>query len=89
MIDAFHQAFKAAYGEKPTWGDKEVGQIATLLTKHSGDVLISRMQFMFAGKAKWPPGPYSLDVFVANIDRFVEGQQQISLQQPIRKEPEL
>jgi hypothetical protein len=44
---------------------------------------------MFDGRAKWPPGPYSLDVFVVNIDRWVEASQQSFLQPPIRKEQEL
>jgi hypothetical protein len=32
------------------------------------------MEFMFAGKAKWPPPPYTLDTFVSNIDKFVDSQ---------------
>lgn len=78
VIDAFHQRFKTASGEKPTWGPKEVGQIGGLLKKHPADVLIRRINFMFDGKAKWPPPPYSLDVFVTNIDRWVEQAPQIN-----------
>lgn len=72
MIDAFHQRFKLAYGTKPTWREKEVGQIGDLLKKHTGDVLVARINFMFDGRSKWPPPPYSLDAFVSNLDRFVE-----------------
>lgn len=72
VIDAFHQRFKAAYATKPTWDGKTVGQVGALLKKHPADTLIARMDFMFAGKAKWPPPPYSLDVFVTNIDRWVD-----------------
>jgi hypothetical protein len=89
VIDAFHRRFKAAYGTKPTWDGKTVSQVETLLKKHTGDVLIARIDFMFDGRAKWPPGPYSLDVFVVNIDRWVEASQQSFLQPPIRKEQEL
>jgi hypothetical protein len=87
VIDAFHQAYKSAYGTKPTWGEKEVGQIGALLKKHSGDALVARIAFMFAGRAKWPPGPYSLDVFVANIDRWVDAAP--PAQTTFRKVPEL
>jgi hypothetical protein len=79
VIDAFHQRFKAASGEKPTWGPKEVGQIGGLLKKHPAEVLIRRINFMFDGKAKWPPPPYTLDVFVANIDKWVEVQPQLNV----------
>lgn len=74
VIDGFHQRYKAKYGTKPTWGVKAVGQIAGLLKKHAADTLFARMDFMFAGKAKWPPGPYSLDSFVAHIDSWVEAK---------------
>ena len=48
-----------------------MGQVGQLLNKHPADVLIARINFMFDGKAKWPPPPYSLDVFVRNIDTWV------------------
>lgn len=75
VIDGFHERFKQAYGTKPTWGPKSVGMIGSLLKRHSADELFARMDFMFGGRAKWPPPPYSLDVFVKHIDRWVEDQQ--------------
>lgn len=75
VIDSFHTRFKAKYGTKPTWDGKTIGQVGRLLGKHTADVLEQRMDFMFAGKAKWPPGPYSLSVFVTNIDRWVDDRQ--------------
>lgn len=72
VIDGFHERFKAAYGTKPTWDGKALGLISSLLKKHKAETLFERMDFMFSGRSKWPPPPYSLDVFVANIDRWVE-----------------
>lgn len=87
VIDAFHQAFKSAYGTKPTWGSKSVAQVESLLKKHPAGILIERIAFMFSGRAKWPPGPYSLEVFVGHIDRWVESNAQSS--QPFRRVDEL
>lgn len=71
VIDGFHERYKSAYGTKPTWDKKSIGQLSALLKKHPADVLFARMDFMFSGKAPWPPPPYSLDVFVKHIDRWV------------------
>jgi hypothetical protein len=86
VIDGFHQRYKAKYGTKPTWGPKTIGQVGLLLKKHRASTLFERMDFMFAGRAKWPPGPYSLDVFIANLDRWVDDSTPAA---PIRKEDEL
>lgn len=71
VIAAFHQRFEAAYQAKPTWDAKSRGQLGDLLKKHPAAELEARMDFMFSGKATWPPPPYSLDVFVKHIDRWV------------------
>jgi hypothetical protein len=75
LTDLFFAGFAATTnGSKPTWTEKQAGQIAQLLTKHPLAELVARMEFMFAGKAKWPPPPYTLDTFVSNIDKFVDSQ---------------
>ena len=74
-IDAFHGLFKATYGTKPTWGAAEIGMLGMLLKKQPLHEILTRARFMFDGKAKWPPGPYSLDVLVKNFDKFVEQAQ--------------
>jgi hypothetical protein len=86
-IDGFHVRYKAKYGTKPTWDGKSIGMLSSLLRKHPLAVLLSRMDFMFAGIAKWPPGPYSMDVFVNHIDRWVEDKP--SYQPPTRRIEEL
>ncbi len=70
-IDGFHQRFKARYGTKPTWSGKEIGQLSALLRRHDLATLLERMDFMFSDQAKWPPGPYSLGVFVGHVDRWI------------------
>lgn len=74
VIDGFHDRYKSKYGTKPTWDKKAIGQIAGLLKKHAASTLFARMDFMFAGKSKWPPPPYTLDVFVRNIDAWVTSE---------------
>jgi hypothetical protein len=71
-IDAFHARFKAAYGTKPDWNGKNITLLSALIKRHPLPVLIERMEFMFAGRAKWPPPPYSADVFVQHFDRWID-----------------
>lgn len=71
VTDLFFTRYEAAYKTKPTWGGKQAGQVADLLTKHACTEIIARMNFMFDGKAEWPEPPYTLDCFVSNIDRWV------------------
>jgi hypothetical protein len=71
-IDGFHERFKAAYGTKPTWNGKAIGLLSSLLKRHSLSVVLERMDLMFAGTAKWPPPPYSAEVFVQHFDRWVD-----------------
>ncbi len=86
-IDGFHQRFRARYDAKPDWGGKQIKLLSSLLKRHGLDALLTRMDFMFSGKAKWPPGPYSLDTFVSNFDRWVDERPVQSA--PIRKIEEL
>lgn len=86
VIDAFHQRFLERYQTKPTWDAKARGQIGALLKNHPAAELVARMDFMFAGKAKWPPPPYSLDVFAKHIDRWVEELDFSSPQRRVVKE---
>lgn len=87
-IDGFHNRFKAAYGTKPTWDGKSIGLLSSLLKRHPLTTLLERMDFMFAGKAKWPPGPYSAGVFVQHFDRWVDATPSAPTA-PIRKLEEL
>jgi hypothetical protein len=86
-IDGFHQRYKAAYGTKPDWNGKTIGMLSALGKRHPLPVLLERMDFMFSGKAPWPPPPYSMDVFVQHFDRWVDISPRLSA--PIRKEQEL
>jgi hypothetical protein len=86
-IDSFHQRFLATYGTKPTWDGKAIGMLSALLKRHKLETLVDRMDFMFAGMASWPPGPYSLDVFVKHIDRWVTDSQTPVV--PLRRMEEL
>ena len=86
-IDAFHQRFKSKYGEKPDWNGKAIGLLSALIKRHSLATLVGRMDFMFAGRSKWPPGPYSAEVFVQHFDRWIE--EVATIQSPLRKVEEL
>ncbi len=71
VIDGFHERYKARYGTKPTWDVRSIGQIGTLLKKHTSATLFERMEFMFR-KPGWPEGARSLDTFVRHIDAWVD-----------------
>lgn len=86
-IDAFHQRFKEKYGTKPDWSPKAIGMLSALIKRHPLPTLLERMDFMFSGKANWPKGPYTTDVFVQHFDRWVDDKP--SYQPPLRKIEEL
>jgi hypothetical protein len=86
-IDGFHQRFKAKYGTKPTWDGKAIGLLSALIKRHPLATLLDRMDFMFEGRAKWPPGPYSASVFVQHFDRWVD--EHAPSQPPMRRIDEL
>ena len=89
LTDLFFERFERSYGTKPTWTDRQAGQIAGLLKKHPIAELIARIDFMFSGKADWPKPPYTLDTFVTNIDRWIPAGADTAKPAAFRKIPKL
>jgi len=71
VIDAFHQAYRAASGGvKPTWGAKQVAMLKTLIAKHSADEVVRRITILRVAPPSFPPAPVDLASFVQHFDKF-------------------
>lgn len=77
-IDAFHRAFKKrANGAKPTWGDKQVGQMNGLLAKHSAAEVIRRIEILFTAPPAFLAGCQpDLGTLVVHFDKLATPAQE-------------
>ncbi len=68
-VDAFHGYFKSVTGSKPTWGDKQIAMVKTLVAKHSCAEVVRRISVLQTAPPKFPPQPWDLPTFVQHFDK--------------------
>ncbi len=74
-VDAFHDAFVARYGHKPTWSGKQLNLIKQLLRKHGADEVVARIAVCFGTEIEWPPHPRTVDTLSVHFDKFIVVEQ--------------
>lgn len=72
-IAAFHAAYEAQTGRKPTWGAKQGAMVKRLLEAHGADEVQARIGRLFAGAiAAWCHPPYDLGTLVQHFDKLAD-----------------
>lgn len=69
-IEAFDSGYRSAYGAKPTWSEKQVGQVKYLLRKHSAEEVKRRIANMFRSPPDWLKPPFDVGTLVQHFDKF-------------------
>lgn len=70
-IDAFHAAYRDAFGVKPTWGGKQVGQLKPLVAKHGAGEVVRRVGVLASAPPTFLRGsPWDVGTLVAHFDKL-------------------
>lgn len=72
VIAAFDARYELAYGMKPTWGQKQGGQVKKLLSKHSAGEIGRRISILFDAPPAFLAGsPADFGTLVQHFDKLV------------------
>lgn len=77
FIDVFHRRFQVVNsGSKPTWNGKTTSAVSRLLKLHSLHELIRRVKIYETAfrRKEWPAEKFTLAIFEAHLDRWVEAK---------------
>lgn len=76
----FDALFHASSGSKPTWGDRQCGQLKQLVTKHGSAEVIRRTEVLFSAPPRFLAGSQpDMDTLVQHFDKLVKPASQTTL----------
>lgn len=75
VVDAFTTAYRAANGRKPSWSTpgarRALRPLSAIVREHGAVEVMRRIDLVHATPPKFPPGPWTIDMFVQHFDRLV------------------